>query len=363
MLALLLAHRFCLRSQHYCNNNRVKRPSNASDSEDEQDGKEFIRVSDLRFNPSIQNPKSLTIITKRDKNNPNLHHMERTVDCTCGTPWTCVVHLGQKLFINNKLPLSAAACQCRTGDMYYSAMRCIVRSLIKKIGLDQKNYGTHSLRSGGTSELFIEGRSAIYIKNFVWWNNLSSIFVYIRPNNPDLLHYAPSFVEYRKQRLRETGLTDFIDRHWRDVWKDMDKEIKKQKRGRRAAVKRTESALGKGNRAVGQFQRQQVGLGQSGHGQVVQPQGQQVSPFRGQPMQHFHGHQMRPQAYSQGGRQGAPWMRSQLRPQGRPPVQHRMRKPNPHQYTNYARIGFFPARSRVSWVKTSVGMRANPFRH
>ena len=248
--ALLLAHRFCLRSQHYCNQNKYKRPADASDSEDESEEGNFLRIQDLRFDPDINNPTSLTIITKGDKNNPNLQHMERTVECTCNSPWSCVVHLGQQLFKNNNLPLSAAACQCRTGDMHYSAMRCIVRSLIKKIGLVPGNYGTHSLRSGGTSELFIEGRSAIFIKNFVWWNNLSSIFVYIKPNNPDLLHYVPSFASYRKQRLRNLDSSDFIDRHWNEVWENIDKENSKKRRGRRTAIAQIRAALRPGSKRI-----------------------------------------------------------------------------------------------------------------
>ena len=325
--ALLLASRFCLRSQHYCNNKRNKRPTNASDSEDDEGIKSFVQVGDLRFNPSIVDPKSLTIITKRDKNNPDLHHMERTVECTCNTPWTCVVHLGQKLFQNNTLPLSAAACQCRTGDMHYSAMRCIVRSLIKKIGLDPRHYGTHSLRSGGTSELFIEGRSAIFIKNFVWWKNLSSIFIYIRPNNPDLLHYAPSFVAYRQQRLRQTGLTDFIDQHWKNVWQDMDKEIKKQKRGRRTIVKRRTFNFNR-VQVVSPSQRVTRPARREKLNPHMRPQGQQVFQQRGQSRQQN---------------------RRQFRPK--------------HVYTDYARLGYHLSKGRVPFVQTTVGMRQNPFRH
>ena len=52
------------------------------------------------------------------------------------------------------------------------------------------------------------------------------------------IYYASSFVAYRQQRLRQTGLTEFIDQHLKNVWQDMDKEIKKRKRRRRTIVKR-----------------------------------------------------------------------------------------------------------------------------
>ena len=206
-------------------------------------------------------------------------------------------------------------------------MRCIVRSLIKKIGLVPKNYGTHSLRSGGTSELFIEGRSAIYIKNFVWWKNLSSIFIYIRPNNPDLLHYVPSFVTYRQQRLQQSGLTEFIDQHWKNVWQDMDKEIKKQKRGRRTTAKRSLFTF---NRAQmpSHSQRTTLPMRQVGPCPRMQPQRQQVVRHWGQ-------------------------ARQQQQQRARPK----------HVYTDYARLGYHQTRGRVPFVRTTVGFRKNPFRH
>ena len=181
--ALLLAFEFCLRSQHYCNNKNRKLPDDFSDDDNPSPPpKKHVCTENMRLSPSIQNPNSMTISTMYDKNNPNRSYMERTVYCCCHTPWTCIVHMAQKRFLSKKYAPGAALAQCRTGDMYYSAMRCIVRDLIKKIGLNPKNYGTHSLRSGGTSELYIEGRSSIFIKNFCWWNNLNSIFIYIRPN-------------------------------------------------------------------------------------------------------------------------------------------------------------------------------------
>ena len=105
----------------------------------------------------------------------------------------------------------------RTGDLTYSAYRGIVRDLVGKIGLNPANYGTHSLRSGGVSELYIEGKSSIFIKTFCHWSSLSSIYFYIKPNTPDLKHFVPSFVEYRESRLQETGLTTTIDNHWQSI--------------------------------------------------------------------------------------------------------------------------------------------------
>ena len=239
---ILLAQRYALRSQHYCNNHRKPRPSDASDDDGSPVPVDYLRTRDIRFIPNIKNPRALTIISQTDKNHQDLTHMERTVYCSCHTPWTCIVHMAQRRFINNKYPLDAALAQCRTGDMHYSAMRSIVRSLIEKIGLDKSKYGTHSLRSGGTSELYIEGRSGIFIKSFGWWKNLGSIFVYIKPNNPDLLKFVPTYTQYRESRVKESGLTDKIDQHWHDIWTEIDKQQKKVRSARRVNTRLAQSA-------------------------------------------------------------------------------------------------------------------------
>ena len=79
----------------------------------------------------------------------------------------------------------------------------------------------------GTSEMFIEGRGATFIKAFNWWKNLGSVFAYIKPNNPDLLKYYPSFTHYRISRLRELGLADRIDAQWDGMFIEWNNQRKK----------------------------------------------------------------------------------------------------------------------------------------
>ena len=308
--AILFPQRFCLRSQHYCNN--VNKEELPEIPEEEEIPIEHIQIKDLRFTPNINNPNALTIITRFDKNHQNLTHMERTVYCSCGTPWTCVVHMAQKRFINNKWPLDAAAVQCRTGDMYYSAMRTIIRYLIKKIGLNPENYGTHALRSGGISELFIEGRGAIFIKNFVWYKNLNSIFIYIKPNNPDLLKFVPTFTAYRESRLRESGLSDKVDKHWEDIWKEEKEQSNKVKRSRKNSVKLTQASFLQG-------------------------------PVRGSLNRTSRQHRL----------------------PNRINVNKMSIKPTRHVYTDYRVRVKKPVikPNNNPLIKTSVGMRRNPFRH
>ena len=113
----MTAQRFCLRSQHYCHNRNknIKNP------------KPFIQRAN--FIPNMRNPRAVSIATSHDKNNPNLEHMERVVYCTCGkSRWTCYVHFAKRFLQAHPLPPYAALVQCKSGDMYYSAMLNIVKN-------------------------------------------------------------------------------------------------------------------------------------------------------------------------------------------------------------------------------------------
>ena len=238
--ALLGGHRLCSRSQGMTNNGKVPLPQDYSDDEDDTPPPLYARVRDLRFIPNIDNPRAISVTTHYDKNHPKLTCMEKTVYCSCNTPWTCIVHLAQERFKNKNYHPDSCLFQCRTGDLTYTAYRAIVRSLIAKIGLNPANYGTHSLRSGGVSELYIEGRSSIFIKTFCHWHNMGSIFIYIKPNNPDLLKFVSSFTEYRESRLRETGLSDFVDKHWESMWTEVSQQQKKIRKVRKKARQRVQ---------------------------------------------------------------------------------------------------------------------------
>ena len=126
--------------------------------------------------------------------------MERTVYCSCKKGLACIVHLAQDMFLGKTISPERALVQCRTGDMTSSAMMNIIKTLTTKIGLDPKNYGTHSCRSGGTTEFFLEKKSALWIQQFGWWKNLSSVQYYLKPNNPDLDKFVCSTTQYIQMR-------------------------------------------------------------------------------------------------------------------------------------------------------------------
>lgn len=224
--ALLIAQRFCLRSQHYCHNRNKNVRSKSK----------YIKFKDFHFIPDMENPRAISISTGYDKNNPHLEHMERVVYCCCKiTKWTCIVHEAKNLFSDNLLPPEAALVQCKTGDMHYSAMLGIIKKLIKLIKLDPSNYGTHSCRSGGTTELFLMGKQAIWIQNFGWWNNIGSVLIYIRPNNPDLKTIWGSMVQYQELREREGEKTDKREKQLADLQFAVDQQKFKRKKGNKTS--------------------------------------------------------------------------------------------------------------------------------
>ena len=236
--ALLLAQRFCLRSQHYCNNrNKNKNTTN-----------NYIKFRDFSFIPDFHNPRAICIATSHDKNNPNLEHMDRVVYCCCKvTKWTCIVHFAKEFFSRYKLRPHDALVQCKTGDMHYSAMLNIVKKLIKKIGLDPSNYGTHSARKGGTTELFLVGKQAIWIQNFGWWNNIGSVMIYIRPNNPDLQQIWGSQAEYIELRASEGEALDVREKQLSQLQTQVNLQNNKRIKGNRTSKIFKKAAIASGS--------------------------------------------------------------------------------------------------------------------
>ena len=235
--AVVFPQRMCLRSQHYCNPRKK--------NNDLFGKKKFVQAQDFHFIPNFKNPRAIVISTNRDKNNPQLEHMERAVYCTCGvTKWTCLVHLAKRYFEKYPLEPTAAVVQCRSGDMYYGAMLSIIKKLVKKIGLDPKNYGTHSLRSGGTTELFMIGKNAIWIQNFGWWNNIGSVLIYIRPNNPDLpIIYGKSVIEYHELRQKEGGVLEKHEKELAELQTQVALQNNKKKRGKKTSHTLAQAAV------------------------------------------------------------------------------------------------------------------------
>ena len=242
-IALLIAVHFCLRSQHYCNNRNIKSKKK----------NKYVKRENFYFIPNQRNPRAVSIATGYDKNNPHLEHMERVVYCTCGkTKWTCLVHEAKRYFDTHYLPPQAALVQCDSGDMHYKAMLNIVKKLIKKIGLNPDNYGTHSCRSGGTTELFMIGKQAIWIQNFGWWNNIGSVLIYVRPNNPDITQVFGSMVEYQELRTKEGKILEENEANLVELQLQVATQGNKKKRAKRIHKKMLNAAFMSGPKPIRQ---------------------------------------------------------------------------------------------------------------
>ena len=194
-VALLLAHRFCLRAQHYLK----------TDS-----GADFVKLKSLKFRHNADGSMhSMSIYNKRDKNHASAYEMHRTVYCSCDTPWTCLpcyAYWVYKTRIDNGADMNEPFIMNNGKHMTYDYMQRKIKKLLEKLGVDPSSYGTHSLRAGGTTEMYLAGYNIIEIRNFVWWRTLESVLGYIRPHNPDMEKFVPDFEAYCKSRRNKSAI-------------------------------------------------------------------------------------------------------------------------------------------------------------
>ena len=199
-LGILLAQRLALRAQHYC-----KTSSNA----------DVVSYGNIYFTYDDKGKVySMTWRNSTDKNHKiGTHPMDRTIFCTCDTPWTCLPCFAEK-FINQQRfwydkqdedPLfQKLGTDSHINDYTW---RNKIKAIIKRLGLNEKDYSLHSFRAGGASEMHLGGASPLDIQNFGHWESLESVYEYIRMNNPDIIRFVPSMEEYKQYR-RKTN-----DRH------------------------------------------------------------------------------------------------------------------------------------------------------
>ena len=79
-----------------------------------------------------------------------------------------------------------------------------LKAILSELGMDASNYGTHSLRAGGATEMYLAGYNIIDIRNFAWWKAMESVLSYICPHNPDMEHFVPDFELYCQSRRRKS---------------------------------------------------------------------------------------------------------------------------------------------------------------
>ena len=199
-LAVLLAHRLCLRAQHY-----VKTEAQEVD---------IMTYGSLSFDKDKHgNVISMTYRNHTDKNHPvGTHPMDRTVYCTCHTEWTCLPCFACE-FIEFNMEYGAKdksdyliAYQYEV--LTYQEWLAIFKVLIVQSGLDPELYGTHSLRAGGTSERDIMGETPHELQMFGWWKSINSVFAYIRLGNPDIRKYWANLDKYVAYRRAQENVSE-----------------------------------------------------------------------------------------------------------------------------------------------------------
>ena len=154
---ILFAHRFCARAQQY-----VETKAQV----------DLLCYDSLHFVYNANGKvDSLTYRNVRDKNHQwGEHPMDRTIYCECHTKWTCFPCYADKLIKFNKKYLKVKETDpimIRDGSVIrYNDWFHIIQGLIAQIDCDPEEYGTHSLRAGGTSERDIMGESPLELQHF-----------------------------------------------------------------------------------------------------------------------------------------------------------------------------------------------------
>ena len=192
-MAMLLQHRFIMRAEHIVYT---------------ADDKLWLKLHNIRFKPNMMHPKLLMISNNKDKNHQINMPMQRTCKCTCALKWACVVcELRAYLLtdLNKFNDPNAPVIGTATQVLKYRRYLDVVHAVCKQLGWVASNYGTHSFRAGGATELHCEGRDPISIQHFGHWKSMSSVLGYVRPFNSDMHQFISVWDEYCTMCRRQVG--------------------------------------------------------------------------------------------------------------------------------------------------------------
>ena len=173
---LLYAHDNGFRSHNYVYNNTAEA---------------LVRVRDLTFYPSVENPQALTSKLPRSKTSqvdaPTRE--TRTIWCSCDRG-PCAVHEMAALLKDRMNEGSEALFLMDNGfPVTYNVLRKILKTLCEAIGLDPRYYTPHSLRIGCATDMSMEGVPIEIIMKFINWKSRKSAMIYIRPDNEDFIRF------------------------------------------------------------------------------------------------------------------------------------------------------------------------------
>ena len=195
-MGMLLQHRFVMRAEHFT----------LTDASNEK--KVWLKMKNIQFLPSLFAPKVLIISNNSDKNHQINMPMQRTCKCTCHLKWDCVVHK-LKLYLLDTLDKfrdpNAPVIGSVSNVLTYSRYMRVVKAICKELKWNAKNYGTHSFRAGGATELHCEGRDPLAIQQFGHWKSMPSVLGYVRPFNTDIKKFILIWDDYCMNRRREVG--------------------------------------------------------------------------------------------------------------------------------------------------------------
>ena len=152
----------------------------------------LCRVHHVKFNPSVDNPKSFIVTLPQSKTHQiDAQYKEtRTVKCRCEVG-PCPVHeLAQLLKSRHGEPYEALFWLENGFPVTYYRFKKVMKILCEAHGLEWQYYTPYCLRIGEATDRSMRGESIERIMKFVNWKSRKSAMTYIRPDNEDFVKFA-----------------------------------------------------------------------------------------------------------------------------------------------------------------------------
>ena len=131
--------------------------------------------------PRLHHPLDRTASLIFNKSKKNQHGDTQTAFMWCRCPIICALCRLRRLYRGNQLKRGAKLLRCSDGTvMDYARALAVIKELCEAIGLNKKDYGTHSLRSGGLHDAEDAGLSYELIDGQAYWQHPSSRKPYSR---------------------------------------------------------------------------------------------------------------------------------------------------------------------------------------
>lgn len=151
----------------------------------------MVRIRNIRFYPSIDNPKGFIVTLPRSKTRQieAANRETRTIKCRCARG-PCIVHELAEHLKGRMNDGAEALFLTDTGfPVTYNILSKVLKILCDGVGIDWHYYTSHALRIGEATDQNMRGVPLEVTMKFVCWRSRKSAMIYIRPDNEDFVKF------------------------------------------------------------------------------------------------------------------------------------------------------------------------------